>query len=52
MTQKTSFTVKDIQALIMQLKSENDPSNKELIEFYTRKVVEAIDKAYSKAIRK
>jgi len=48
---KTSFGIKEIGQLIEQLRSENDPSNNELIALYEIKIQEAINKAYSKAFK-
>ncbi len=48
---KTTFGIKEIGELVLQLRVENNPANNELIAFYERKINEAISKAYAKALK-
>ena len=48
---QTTFGVKEIGQLIIQLKAENNPDNDKLIKFYEKKISEAIGKAYNTALK-
>lgn len=53
---QTTFGVKEIKELIVQLESENNPDNDTLIKFYKKKIseamAEAILKVYKEAFEK
>jgi len=49
---KTTFTLADMKKLRLQLIAENDPSNKELIDFYGNKIVEVTEKCYNRLFAK
>lgn len=46
------MTIADAKKIVAQLKAENNPSNKDLIEFYEGKISQAIDKAVQTATKK
>ena len=49
---KKGLTIADAKKIVAQLKAENNPSNKELIEFYEGKIYKAIDTAFQTATKK
>lgn len=46
------MTFQELNAIIEQLKNENNPSNKELIKFYENKRKEVIKEAFRKGFEK
>lgn len=48
---QTTFGIKEIKELIVQLENENNPDNDTLIQFYKKKISEAIGEAYNTAFK-
>ena len=46
------MTFQELNNLIEQLKNENNPSNKELIQYYENKRIEVIKEAFKKGFEK
>ena len=50
MKKNTCSTIGDLKKLLNSLKAENDPSNKDLIDFYTNKIEVESKKALNKIL--
>ena len=50
MKKNTCSTIGDLKKILSSLKEENDPSNKDLINFYTNKIEVESKKALNKIL--
>ncbi len=47
-----SMSLERIMKIVAQLKAENNPSNKEIIDFYEKKIPEVINRKWDKIWKK